>query len=381
MFASLKADCIFVPVDTANPPESVGRILQKCECRCLLAERSTSGLLHELTRDGWINEFTRVGFIDGGANFENGIRPVFTFDDLESLSDAAVHSHTRLDEATHIFFPSCSSGKPKGIVITHASVMHFIRWALTYFEMSSADRNSGYAPLHSDLSVFDIFGTIAAGAQVHLVTPEISRVPHELAEFMREAALTQWFSAPWALEEMAKFDVIRKNDFPALKRVLWCGAKLPKPALVYWMQRLPHVTFDNLYGSPETTIASSYYRFTRSPEDVSAEAIGSPCKREMLLLLDDELRPVKRGETGGLYIGGVGLSPGYWKDPQATKEAFRPNPYSSNPFDRLYKTGDLAKLGADGVVYLIKRSDSQTDRGGYGIEPGKVEATHTSTGE
>jgi non-ribosomal peptide synthetase component F len=84
----------------------------------------------------------------------------------------------------------------------------------------------------------------------------------------------------------------------------------------------------------------------------------------MLLLLDDELRPVQRGETGGLYIGGVGLSPGYWKDPQETKQAFRPNPYSSNPFDRLYKTGDLAQFGADGVVYLIAPSDSQIENRG-----------------
>ena len=86
MFASLKADCIFVPVDTCSPPASIGRILQKCECRCLLAERSTAGLLDELTRDGWVNEFTRVGLIDGGPNFESGVRAVFTWDDLDSLS-------------------------------------------------------------------------------------------------------------------------------------------------------------------------------------------------------------------------------------------------------------------------------------------------------
>ena len=149
---------------------------------------------------------------------------------------------------------------PKGVVITHANVIHFVRWAALYFKMSSEDRVSGHPPLHFDLSTFDIYGTMAAGAQIHLMAPETSLLPHKLADFMREKELTQWFSVPWVLQQMAKFDVVRQNDFPALKRLLWCGEKFPTPALIYWMKRLPHVTFDNLYGPTEATIASSYYK-------------------------------------------------------------------------------------------------------------------------
>jgi acyl-coenzyme A synthetase/AMP-(fatty) acid ligase len=179
---------------------------------------------------------------------------------------------------------------------------------------------------------------------------------------------------PSALLSIAKFDVLRRNDFPALRRLLWCGEKFPVPALLYWMQHLPHAAFVNLYGPTEATIASSYYRVPRCPEDEGAEIpIGAACGGEQLLVLDGQLNPAPPGAIADLYIGGVGLSPGYWKDPEKTAEVFRPNPYSSNPSNRIYKTGDLARIGGDGLIYLMGRADSQIKRRGYRIELGEIE--------
>jgi amino acid adenylation domain-containing protein len=375
MFGSLKADCIYVPIDTTSPIARIQRILQKCECRCVLAEQATSAVLKELIDSRAIGDSAFVAWMDEGAVLPVRTRPQITWSDVESLPDQPLDSSSRSCDPAHILFTSGSTGLPKGVVITHANVIHFVRWAGAYFKMSSEDRISGHPPLHFDLSTFDIYGTVAAGAQIHLVTPETSLLPHKLADFMREKELTQWFSVPWVLQQMAKFDVVRQNDFPALKRLLWCGEKFPTPALIYWMKRLPHVTFDNLYGPTEATIASSYYRVARCPEGETAEVpIGLPCKGELMLVLDDQLRPVRPAEPGALYIGGVGLSPGYWNDPERTQEVFRPNPYSSNPSDRLYNTGDLARIGADGQVYLIGRSDSQIKSRGYRIELGEIEA-------
>jgi acyl-coenzyme A synthetase/AMP-(fatty) acid ligase len=140
------------------------------------------------------------------------------------------------------------------------------------------------------------------------------------------------------------------------------------------MTRLPHVTFTNLYGPTETTIASSYYRVPSCPEDDrTAIPIGTPCAGEKLLVLDDELQPVPPGEVGALYIGGVGLSPGYWRDPEKTRAAFLRNPFSETPSDRIYRTGDLAKIGDDGLVYFLGRADSQVKSRGYRIELGEIE--------
>ena len=109
-----------------------------------------------------------------------------------------------------------------------------------------------------------------------------------------------------------------------MRRVLWCGEVLPTPALIYWMSRLPHARFTNLYGPTEATIASSFYTVPECPADPQASIpIGAPCAGEQLLVLDDARQPVAPGDIGGLYIGGVGLSPGYWRDPAQDRRGLR----------------------------------------------------------
>jgi len=382
IFAALKADCLYVPLDTASPAARLSRILGICESRCLLAAQSTAGLLNELTAAPGLGAATRIGWLDGGQDLASGARTDFSWCDVKSLSAAAIDSQNDDADPAHILFTSGSTGAPKGVVITHSNVIHFVEWALRYFGIDSSDRISGHPPLHFDLSTFDIYGTIAAGAQIHLLPPEASVLPHRLAEFIRQSELTQWFSVPSILNHMAKFDAVRRNDFPLLRRLLWCGEKFPTPALIYWMQRVPQARFVNLYGPTEATIASSYHCVPQCPEDETAEIpIGRPCEGEQLLVLDDELRPTAAGEVGDLYIAGAGLSPGYWKDPDKTKEVFLSNPDRSSPFERIYKTGDLARLGNDGMIYLLGRSDSQIKSRGYRIELGEIEtAIHAISG-
>jgi acyl-coenzyme A synthetase/AMP-(fatty) acid ligase len=137
---------------------------------------------------------------------------------------------------------------------------------------------------------------------------------------------------------------------------------------------LPHVRFTNLYGPTEATIASSYYTVPARPEDSKAPIpVGEPCGGEELLVLDESLEIVPRGRIGELYIRGVGLSPGYWRDEEKTRAVFLPNPHSSDPADRIYKTGDLARVGDDGLVYFLGRADTQIKSRGYRIELGEIE--------
>jgi amino acid adenylation domain-containing protein len=259
-------------------------------------------------------------------------------------------------------------------MITHDNVLEFVEWATSYFGTHENDRVSGHPPLHFDLSTFDIYGTFLAGAELHLVPASYNLLPTKLGELIRSAELTQWFSVPSTMAHMVKFGVVESGAFPTLRRVIWCGEVLPTPVLISWMEAIPQATFTNLYGPTEATIASSYYAVPELPPSETAEIpIGTPCAGEELLVLDEELRAVPKGDTGDLFIAGVGLSPGYWRDEEKTSAAFLPDPRAPETGARIYRTGDLARLGDDGYVYFLGRADSQIKSRGFRIELGEIE--------
>ncbi len=380
MLGALKADAIYVPMDPSSPAVRQARVLEVSDCRFILAAGPVGRSLSEALAAATLRERPSIGWLDKAP--PSDVRPAFDLRDLASYpATPPAYANTDGDVA-HILFTSGSTGIPKGVTITHASVAHLLRWAAAYFGIVRTDRISQHPPLRFDVSTFDVFGTLWAGAELHLVPPELNLLPHKLAQFIREARLTQWFSVPSVLNLMANFDVVGENDFPSLRRVLFAGEPLPTPTLIRWMRRLPHVQFTNLYGPTETTIVSSYYTLPRCPTDEREPIpIGTACAGEELLVLDEALRPVAPGEIGDLYIRGVGLSPGYWRDPEKTRAAFLPYPGGASPQDRIYKTGDLARRGADGLFHYLGRADTQIKSRGYRIELGEIEtALHSLPG-
>jgi amino acid adenylation domain-containing protein len=372
----LKADCIYVPLDPSSPAPRLTKIIEACEPRFILA----GGQVHKLLDEVIQSQNLSIGWMETGKVEFNNFAVKFSFDDLMSYDSSPRNYQNTCNDPAHILFTSGSTGQPKGVIITHSNVIHFINWATKYFGTKSSDRISSHPPLHFDLSTFDLFGTFSVGAELHLVPAELNLVPHKMAEFIRRSELTQWFSVPSALNFMAKHDAVKSDDFPALERLLWCGEVFPTPALMYWMQKLPRVTFTNLYGPTEATIASSFYTVPECPTDEQAPIpIGIGCEGEELLVLDEALQPMPIGEIGDLYIRGVGLSPGYWQDEEKTKAVFLPNP--NLPLDRIYKTGDLAYLGEDGFVYFLGRADSQIKSRGYRIELGEIETALNALGQ
>jgi amino acid adenylation domain-containing protein len=377
MHGVLEAGAAYVPIDLASPAPRTAMVISSSQPSAVLAAEPAAGLVDALDAEGSLGG---VPVISLDPDWRGGTRRAdHGPDDWSRLDDGPLDSQARPDSLAHILFTSGSTGVPKGVQITHGMVTAYIEWAVEHFGTSRGERISGHPPLHFDLSTFDIYATLKAGAELHLVPSSANLTPGGLAEFIRSSELTQWFSVPSTLAFMVRSDVIEQDDFPSLRRVLFCGEAMPTPVLAEWMRRVPHASYTNLYGPTEATIASSYYDVPGVPEDESESLpIGLPCAGEDLLVLDEERRPLPAGETGEIYISGVGLSPGYWRDEEKTDAAFVEDPESG---ERIYATGDLGWKQEDGVFRYVGRADSQIKHRGYRIELGEIERALDATGE
>lgn len=372
----LKAGCAYVPLDPSTAIERAVEMVRQCEPTALLVGGGAMEGLDTLRSSGVLTG-TAVGWLAEGSAPSSDVD--FTLDDVERASVESVETAVDPDDLAYILFTSGTTGSPKGVPITHRSASVFIEWVVDYFELGPDDRMTGHTALTFDLSTFDIYAPFAAGAQLHLVPKQVRMLPHKVAPFIRERELTMWFSVPSQLAYVSQFDALEGENLPSLRHVVWCGDVLPTASLLYWKRRLPGVAFTNLYGPTETTVASSYYRIPDEFDDPLADIpIGTGCAGEELLVLDDQLQAVREGEVGDIYIRGVGLSPGYWGDPERTRLAFIPDPEgtrgpSAERGGRLYRTGDRGRVGQNGAVHFVGRADFQIKTAGYRVEPAEVE--------
>ena len=380
IIGTLKADCVYVPYDPTSPAPRLSKIIGASRPRWILAVPESAELLDASLAELDAGQIAPVMSFahepTSGTRFESRL----TRDDWDAAAATLPATANQGSDPAYILFTSGSTGTPKGVVITHDNVVGYSDWFIEHCGVQPGDRHSLHPPLHFDLSTGDIYGTLCGGAELHFVPPEANLLPQRLAELIRTSELTQWISVPSIMNYMAKFDVIGHGDFPALRRVLWCGEVLPTATLIHWMERLPHARFTNMYGPTEATCASTYFDIDTCPTDPTEPLpIGTACTGEELFVLDDRMNPVEVGDIGELYIGGVGVGTGYWEDEEKTAAAFVPNPFVDETEQvRLYKTGDLGRCDEHGVLHYVGRADTQIKSRGYRVELGEIEAALTA---
>ena len=231
----------------------------------------------------------------------------------------------------YILYTSGSTGDPKGVMLSHRNAMAFVRWAVETFAVRSTDRLSSHAPLHFDLSVFDLFAAAMVGAPVVLVPPRTSVFPGEVVRFIEEERITVWYSVPSILTMMVLRGNLRAGRLPTLRTLLFAGEVFPTKYLRRLMALLPSVGFHNLYGPTETNVCTWYTVPALPAGSDEPIPIGGAIANDEVFAVTDQGNLAGPGEVGELYVRGATVMRGYWGDPERTGRALLRDPFDSWP--------------------------------------------------
>jgi amino acid adenylation domain-containing protein len=365
----LKAGAVYVPLDPQAPAERVGYIIENCGIRALVTIQERHSALLPETKSRL--EFCVV--IDQPQTAaEPGLLPWTALSQFPA-GDAPSVSMIETDLA-YILYTSGSTGRPKGVMLTHQNALTFVEWCAEKFQVRSDDRLSNHAPLHFDLSVFDVYNTLEAGATLYMVTEDLALFPTSLANFIETQAITIWYSVPSALMLLLLHARLSSERLRSLRIVLFAGEVFPMKYLRQWAELAPTVELYNLYGPTETNVCT-YYRVERERlAELEKLPIGIACENTEVFAVTDADHIAGEGETGELYVRGPAVTYGYWGDEDKTRKMVVPNRFQSHFSENMYRTGDLVTLAADGNYYFLGRRDNQIKSRGYRIELGDIES-------
>ncbi len=280
----------------------------------------------------------------------------------------------RPDDAAYVIYTSGSTGDPKGVVVTHRAIVNRLLWMRDHYGIGSHDRILQKTPATFDVSVWEFFLPLIAGATLVVAPPGAHRDPAAIAALIRGEAITTLHFVPSML---AAFLDAPESAGIAIARVFCSGEELAADLRDGFHRRVT-AELHNLYGPTEAAVDVSYW--PASADDMSRPVpIGHAVWNTRLVLLDDWRRPVPPGVVGNLYLGGVQLARGYLGRADLTAERFIDDPF--HPGERLYLTGDLARRRPDGAVVFLGRADHQVKIRGLRIELGEIEAAIVASGQ
>lgn len=272
----------------------------------------------------------------------------------------------------YVIYTSGTTGKPKGVMMTHLAALNTVADINARFGIHSGDRILGLANLAFDLSVYDIFGTLAAGGTLVLPHPERRRDPSHWAACMIANEVTVWNSVPAQMQMLATFlESDPRVCVSTLRVALLSGDWIPVGLPAVMRAHIPGLRIISLGGATEAGIWSIWHDIGTVPANARSIPYGRPLANQTFHVLDTMMRPCPDQVPGELYIGGTGLALGYLNDPGRTEERFIDHPATG---ERLYRTGDLGKYRPDGVIEFLGREDNQVKIRGHRIELGEIES-------
>lgn len=355
----------YSPIDVDMPASRVNKILEVLKPALVI----TTAALKET--------FLNYDYQGGFLLFEEACHADISEEKIEAARRRGIDT-----DLLYVLFTSGSTGVPKGVTITHRSVIDYIDWVTETFDITEKDSFGNQAPFYFDNSILDIYSTLKSGATTWIIPKNLFAQPVLLLEYLKEKKINTIFWVPSALIVVAKLKAFRNVDLSdTLKRVLFCGEVMPNKQLNVWRKFLPEALYANLYGPTEITDACTYYIVDREFSDDEPLPIGIPMANTDILVLNEKDEPVTGDEVGELCVRGTSLSMGYYNNPEKTREAFVQNPLNSFVPETIYRTGDLVKYNEHGEIIYLSRKDFQIKHMGHRIELGEIETAVSSLEE
>ena len=356
-FGTAMSGNFYTVIDTKMPQNRIEKILETFEPRVIITEKKYLKKASELGVDTIV--------------FEELIEQLVTDEKKKKIEE--VESRIIDTDILYVLFTSGSTGIPKGVIITHRSVIDYTEWVAETFDLNSETVLGSQAPFYFDNSVLDIYSTIRNGATLYIIPQMLFSFPIRLLEYIRDNNINTIFWVPTVLCRVADLDLLDKCDINCLNKVLFAGEVMPARQLNAWIRRLPHATFANLYGPTEITVDCTYYIVDREIGDDESVPIGYACMNTDVLVLNEKDELVKTDEKGELCVRGSSLSLGYYNNPEKTDAAFVQNPLNKVYRELIYRTGDIVHYNERGEIIYDGRRDSQIKHTGHRIELGEIE--------
>ena len=372
----LKAGAKYVPVEPYLPVNRIGIILQSVQAACIVTNRFNQPLAAELKAGA---PFVDTAFMidtnsQGGIEVSRLIEGTPESIELSAFDKENLGRHSESEDLAYVIFTSGSTGDPKGVAVQHRPVINLIEWVNKTYNITENDKLLFVTSVSFDLSVYDIFGILAAGAVIRIASRSELEDPDTLAGIIIHEHITFWDSAPAMLQQVIPFLENRREaalEQGKLGIAFLSGDWIPLTMPAQMKQLFHRLRFIALGGATEATVWSNFFEVKGIDPAWKSIPYGKPIQNAKYFILNKSGNVCPVGTTGDLYIGGKCLAQGYINDTQLSNKKFIPSPFT--PGEMLYNTGDIAKWFADGNIEFLGRNDSQIKIRGYRIELGEIE--------
>lgn len=377
-FSIVYAGCFYSVLDPSQPPSRTAMILEKLAPKVVISTQENKEKIEEIISNLCDDNKPELLILEDIP----GIKDRHCTDNCQ-LSNEEEQKLQEIRTASidvdplYVNFTSGSTGVPKGVLVSHRSVLSFINDFVNIFGINKDDILGNQAPFDFDVSVKDIYSAIFTGCKVQLIPRGYFSNPTKLMDYLVEKEIT---NLTWAVSALCFVSIMNGLEYKVpttIKRIMFSGEVMPIKHLNHIKKFLPDAMYVNLYGPTEITCNCTYYIIDKDFEEGERIPIGNSFPTDRVFLLGEDGKEILPTEdnTGEILVSGAGLAIGYYNDPEKTNSAFIQNPLNNLYYERCYLTGDLGKYNSDGELVYLSRKDFQIKRMGHRIELGEIENT------